>query len=78
MCPGFGTVMTPSQAVSALQSVAFPACDFTVFPVHILQLSPSLKYPALHTKKNGKDEIVVNCTRFHKTVFLAYDALPVR
>ena len=41
------TVFTPSHVF--VQLVSFPADGLLVFPVHMVQESSSLKYPALHT-----------------------------
>ena len=43
--------MTPSQGLSALQSVASPAVALMVFPVHCAQVSFVLKYPEMHSTK---------------------------
>ena len=51
MCCSFGVCVTPSQGLSALQSVASPAVVLMVFPVHCVQVSFVLKYPAIHSTK---------------------------
>ena len=51
VCCSFGVCVTPSQGLSALQSVASPAVALMVFPVHCVQVSFVLKYPAMHSTK---------------------------
>ena len=53
-----GLVVTPSQASSASQFVAFPTDVLSVFPGQGEHESPFLKYPALQTKREEISEIL--------------------